>query len=140
MLDIEPQLMAVTTVIFFLLLYRLNIKLYRPLLKFMDNRDMSIARDMEAAKNMTGNTDELLAKAQANIDDAKVKASKQRQQTIDEGKENAIKAIEKKQLELEKSSEEFAKKLSEERVLLQNSLQSQIPLVKESLKAKFSQL
>jgi F-type H+-transporting ATPase subunit b len=140
MLDIEPLLMAVTTVIFFVLLYQLNIKLYRPLLKFMDNRDMSIARDMEAAKNMTGNTDDLLAKAQANIDDAKVKASKQRQETIDEGKENAIKAIDQKQLELEKSGEEFAKKLDEERVLLQNSLQSQIPLVKESLKAKFSQL
>ncbi|HIP61054.1 MAG TPA: F0F1 ATP synthase subunit B', partial [Sulfurovum sp.] len=34
----------------------------------------------------------------------------------------------------------FATKLEEERISLQNSLLSQIPLIKESLKAKFSQL
>ena len=71
MLDIEPLLIAVTTVIFFVLLYQLNIKLYRPLLRFMDNRDMSIAKDLKNANSVSGNTDELLQKAQSNIDQAK---------------------------------------------------------------------
>jgi len=140
MLDIEPLLIAVTTVIFFVLLYQLNIKLYRPLLRFMDNRDMSIAKDLKNANSVSGNTDELLQKAQSNIDQAKAEANKLRQDAINQAKIDANIAMEAKQDELENIGKDFKIKLEEEKISLQNSLQSQIPLIKESLKAKFSQL
>lgn len=140
MLDINPLLMVFMLVVFFVMLYRLNEKLYKPLLRFMDDRDAAIAKDMDAAKNMSGNTDELQAKAQANLDEAKAKAAKLRQNVAEEGKAKTAEAIAKKQTELEKLQEKFAVKLEEEKVSLQNSLLSQIPLVKESLKAKFNQL
>ncbi len=140
MLDIYPWLMLVMLVIFFVMLYQLNQKLYKPLLRFMDDRDAAIAKDMEAAKNMGGNTDELTATAKANIDEAKGAAAKLRQEVIEVGKNNALEAIGVKQAELEKKQAKFAAKLEEEKVSLQNALLSQIPLIKQSLKAKFSQL
>jgi len=140
MLDIYPLLMAVTLVIFFVMLYQLNKTLYKPLLKFMDDRDAAIAKDMEAARNMSGNTDELQAKAKANLDEAKAAAAKLRQEVVEKEKAATAEAIAQKQAELEKRQEGFAAKLEEERVALQNALLSQIPLVKEGLKAKFSQL
>ncbi len=140
MLDIYPSLMAVMLVIFFVMLYQLNHKLYKPLLKYMDDRDAEIAKGMAAARNMGGNTDELQAKAKANLDEAKATAAKLRQDVLEEGKSKTAEAIAQKQAELEKRQAEFAEKLEEEKVTLQNALLSQIPLVKESLKAKFSQL
>jgi len=140
MLDIYPLLMFIMFIIFFVMLYQLNQKLYRPLLRFMDDRDAAIARDMESAQNMGGNTDGLTAKAKANIDEAKSEAAKLRQDVIANGNLEGSKAVEKKQAELEKRQEKFVAKLEEERVSLQGSLLSQIPLIKESLKAKFSQL
>jgi len=140
MLDIYPSLMAIMLLIFFVMLYQLNNKLYKPLLKFMDDRDAAIAKDMAVARNMGGNTDELQAKAEANLDEAKAAAAKLRQNVVEEGKVKTAEAIAKKQAELEKRQELFAVELEEEKVALQNSLLAQIPLVKEGLKAKFSQL
>jgi len=140
MLDIYPSLMAVMIVIFFVMLYQLNKKLYKPLLKFMDDRDAVIAKDLKAAKSMGGNTDELQAKAEANLNEAKAAAAKLRQETVERAKAETAEAVAQRQQELEKKQETFASKLQEEKVALQNALLSQIPLVKESLKAKFSQL
>jgi len=140
MLDIYPSLMLVMLVIFFVMLYQLNHKLYKPLLKFMDDRDAAIAKDLDAARNLSGNTDELQAKAEAKLSEAKAVAAKLRQEVIEEGKIKTAEAVSQKQIELEQKQADFLTKLEEEKVALQNALLSQIPLVKESLKAKFSQL
>ncbi len=140
MLDINLTLMAVMLAVFFIMLYQLNNKLYKPLLRFMDDRDTAIAKDMDAARSMGGNTDELRAKAQANLDEAKSAAAALRQDVVEEGKSKTLEALTQKQVELEKLQEDFSVKLEEEKAALQNALLSQIPLVKESLKAKFSQL
>ena len=140
MLDINLSLMVVMLLVFFVMLYQLNKVLYKPLLKFMDDRDAAIAKDLDIAKNMSGNTDALQAEAQNHINEAKLAAAKLRQKVMEEAKSKSAEAIAKKQDELEKMQAEAAKKLKEERVALENALLSQIPLVKESLKAKFSQL
>lgn len=140
MLDINLSLMAIMLAVFFIMLYQLNTKLYKPLLRFMDDRDAAIAKDMDAARNMGGNTDALQAKAQANLDEAKKTAAKLRQEVAEEGKSKTTEALAQKQSELEVEKARYAEKLDEEKVALQNALLSQIPLVKESLKAKFSQL
>jgi len=53
MLDISPALLLVTGLVFFILLILLNKILYKPLLKFMDNRNESIKRDLENAGRNT---------------------------------------------------------------------------------------
>ncbi len=106
----------------------------------MDDRDNSIAKDLEAAKGLSGNSDELNAKADENISNAKTEAAAIRQKAIDDEKTLAASKVETKQGELNKEYENFVEKLTSEKENLKNALLSQMPLFKESLKAKFSKL
>jgi len=140
MLDIHLPLMLFVLILFLALLVILNNMLFQPLVKFMDDRDASIAKDLEVAKGFSGNSDELNEKADEIISNAKNEAVNIRQKTIDDEKTLATRKVEEKQKELESKYNEFAQQLSEEKENLKNSLLSQMPLFKESLKAKFSKL
>ena len=106
----------------------------------MDDRDASIAKDLEAAKSVGGNVDELNAKADEMISNAKSEAASIRQKAIENEKTLAAGKIETKQRELETQYNTFVEKLNSEKEILKNTLLSQMPLFKESLKAKFSKL
>jgi F-type H+-transporting ATPase subunit b len=140
MLDISPLIMVVTFVIFMFMLYFLNQKLYGPLLKFMDDRDASLSRSMEDAKNMSGDSGDLESKAQQTIDEAKTKAAQVRQSALDELQEEQAKTLAGKQEELLKKYESFKASLEGEKKALASKLLSELPLIKEGLKAKFGQL
>ena len=140
MLDIHLPLMLFVFVLFLSLLVLLNNMLFKPLIKFMDDRNDSIAKDLEAAKGLGGNTDELNAKADENISNAKAEAATIRQKAIDDEKALAASKVETKQNELEKEYASFLERLASDKEELKNSLLSQMPLFKESLKAKFSKL
>ena len=126
--------------LFLVLLVVLNKMLYLPLVKFMDDRDNSIAKDLESVKGLSGNSDELNAKAEENLSNAKAEAAAIRQKAIDDEKALAASKIETKRAELDKTYADFLEKLAADRENLNNSLLSQMPLFKESLKAKFSKL
>lgn len=140
MLDLHLPLMLFVLVLFLTLLVLLNNMLFKPLVKFMDDRDASIAKDLEAAKSFGSNTDELNAKADEIIADAKNEAAKIRQKAIDDEKTLAASKVETKQSEIDKEYEGFVEKLASEKENLKNELLSQMPLFKENLKAKFSKL
>ena len=140
MLDLHLPLMLFVLVLFLILLVLLNNMLFQPLIKFMDDRDASIAKDLEAAKSFSGNTDELNVKADTIISNAKNEAATIRQKAIDDEKTLAASKVETKQSEIDNAYEEFVTKLSSEKEQLKNELLSQMPLFKESLKAKFSKL
>ena len=140
MLDIHLPLMLFVLVLFLTLLVLLNNMLFQPLLKFMDDRDASIAKDLKAAKSLSGNTDELNAKADENISNAKNEAATIRQNAIDAEKTLAAEKVESKKSELDKEYAKFVEKLTSDKENLKESLLSQMPLFKESLKAKFSEL
>jgi len=130
--------MLFVLVLFLTLLVLLNNMLFQPLVKFMDDRDASIAKDLEAAQDFSGNTDELNAKAEDMISKAKNEAASIRQKAIDDEKTLAASKVESKQAELEVEYKDFVEKLNADKVNLKNALLSQLPLFKESLKAKFS--
>ena len=140
MLDIHLPLMLFVLALFLTLLVLLNNMLFRPLVRFMDDRDASIAKDLEAAKSVGGNVDELNAKADEMISNAKSEAASIRQKAIENEKTLAASKIETKQRELETQYNTFVEKLNSEKEILKNTLLSQMPLFKESLKAKFSKL
>ena len=140
MLDIHLSLMLFVLALFLTLLVLLNNMLFQPLVKFMDDRDHSIANDLEAAKGLSGNSDELNAKADEIISNAKNEAAGIRQKAIDDQKTLAASKVETKQNELETEYNKFVEKLNSDKENLKNSLLSQMPLFKESLKAKFSKL
>jgi F-type H+-transporting ATPase subunit b len=132
--------MVIVLLIFFFLIYQLNNKLYQPQSKFMDNRERTIAKDLDAARNLSSDSDELLAKAQANLEAARSEAARMRQEAIERIKEENARAVEAKQASLEAEYQQFQARLAEERESLKSTVLSQMPLIKESLKAKFSQL
>jgi F-type H+-transporting ATPase subunit b len=132
--------MFIVLLIFLFLLYQLTNKLYQPLLKFMDSRDEAIASDLKSAENLGSDADELLSEAKGILDDAKAKATKMRQDAIEEFKAKNTMALAKRQKELEAEYEKFEKELAQKREELKNSVLSQMPLIKESLKAKFAQI
>ena len=140
MLDIHLPLMLFVLALFLTLLVLLNTMLFQPLLKFMDDRDASIAKDLTAAKSLSGDSDELNAKADENISNAKNEAAAIRQNAIDAEKTLSAQKVESKQGELDKKYTQFAEKLNSEKENLKKDLLSQMPLFKESLKAKFSKL
>ncbi len=140
MLDIDPSLMLVVAVVFLILMALLNSWLYQPLLAFMDERDKSIRKDLESVSETSSDVEELKAKTEAIIAEAKNEAAAMRAKTIEESKLLAASKIEAKKEELEEKYKLFLDELKREEEELKSELLSQMPLFKESLKAKFSQI
>jgi len=140
MLDIHVSLMLFVLVLFLTLLVVLNRMLYNPLIKFMDDRDSSIAKDLNAAKSLSGNSEALYAEAEGILDEARSKAGDIRKKAVEESKVLAESKAESKRSDLDKEYLSFMENMETEKENLKNSLLSQIPLYKESIKAKFSKL
>ncbi len=140
MLDLNPSLMLFVLIVFFSLLFLLNQMLFQPLLKFMDDRTASIAKDLQNAEEMADNSDGLNAKADALLADAKTEANAIREKATTEAKALAESKIESKMKELDTMYKKFLSELSSEQEALKNSLTSQLPSYKKSLQTKLGNL
>ena len=140
MLDINPLLLGITIVVFLILIAVLNSLLFKPLFNYMEERDASIKNDQDKVGNNDAEIAELTAEAQNIVNEAKLEAAAIREKVIAEAKELAESKIEAKRAELAKDKAEFEKSLAETREELKNTLLSQVPLYKEAVKAKFSQI
>jgi len=140
MLDINPMLLGSTLIVFLILIAVLNSWLYNPLFNFMNKRDADIKRDLD---EVSSNDDEIRAltrEAEKIVADAKLEAAALREKVIAEAKELAESKLEAKRAELAGEYAAFEKALAEDREQLKNALLSQVPLFKEAVKAKFSQI
>ena len=140
MLDLNPGLMLFVLVVFFSLLFLLNTMLFQPLLKFMDDRDASIASDLKNAEEMADNSSGLNAKADALLGEAKAEANGIREKATNEAKALAESKIESKVKELDASNAEFLAELEAEQEKLKSSLSAELPAFKETLQSKLSSL
>jgi len=140
MLDINPLLLSITIVVFLILIAVLNSLLFKPLFTYMEERDASIKADQDRVGNNDAEIAELTAQAASIVNDAKLEAAAIREKVVAEAKELAESKIEAKRAELAKDKLEFEKSLAETREELKTTLLSQVPLYKEAVKAKFSQI
>ncbi len=140
MLDISPILLAVTIVVFLILIAVLNSWLYRPLFAYMEKRDADIKNDLNEAGSTDDEVAALKAEAQGIIDEAKRAVSELREKVIADARELANSKIDAKRAELAGQYSEFETSLNEERKQIKVALLSQVPLYKEAVKAKFSQI
>jgi F-type H+-transporting ATPase subunit b len=106
----------------------------------MDQRDSSIKSELEASKSIGLDSDDLKAKAEQIIEDAKHEAQSIRQKAIEETKTLAMSKIVDKQKKLDKDYKAFITKLAKENESLKSSLLEQIPLFKETIKTKLAKL
>jgi len=140
MLDISPILLLSSGLVFLLVLARLNSCLYKPLFKHMDDRENQIKNDMENAKANGADVDGMLDEAKEIIAQAKKEAFSIREKARLEATEVAQDKLNAAKVKTEEKYNNFVQTLGEEKLSLENSLVSQLPLFKEGLKAKLSSI
>jgi len=140
MLDINPILLIATLIVFLTLIAVLNSWLYNPLFSFMNKRDEDIKRDLDKVGSNDNEIDELNSKAESIIMNAKLEATALREKVIADAKELADSKLEAKRAELASEYLEFEQSLANSKEQLTSDLMSQVPLFKEAVKAKFSQI
>lgn len=125
--------MAVVFVVFVLLLWAMNVWVYRPLLAFMDNRQAEIKDSL--AKIKTDNTQSVEIRHQ--IDALLKEAAEKRREMIAEAIQKATESydavIKQKENELNQEFEAFAKQLQNEKQALKEQLQAQMPVFEDEL-------
>lgn len=125
--------MAVVFVVFVLLLWAMNVWVYRPLLAFMDNRQAEIRDSL--AKIKTDNTQSVEIRHQ--IDALLKEAAEKRREMIAEAIQKATESydavIKQKENELNQEFEAFAKQLQNEKQVLKEQLQAQMPVFENEL-------
>lgn len=132
--DVHFSIMLATLVIFLALMIILNSLLYKPLLKFIDERNSSINSDEERVRQnvaeMSGFNEELEKIKQSTRDEiAKIK-----QKALDEARSMAEEEIKAKRVELEQKMEIFSTELSKQRIELEQELKLRLPLWQEALR------
>ena len=140
MLDISPILLLSSGLVFLLVLARLNSCLYKPLFKHMDDRDNQIKTDMANAKANGADVDGMLAEAKEIVANAKKEAFSIREKARLEAIDVSEEKINVAKVKIDEKYNEFIKTLQDEKVSLENSLVSQLPLFREGLKAKLSSI
>lgn len=138
--DIALSTMLATAVIFLAVIFILNVLLYKPLLKFMDERAVSIDNDEKKVKNnfeeMTNFGEELTKIKQDTRDE--INAIKQKAAT--QARSLADEEIQKKKDELEQKMQAFTTQLLQEKNELEHELKLRLPLWQESLRKKIKEL
>ena len=140
MLDINPILLIATLIVFLTLIALLNSWLYNPLFSFMNKRDNDIKNDLNKVGSNDDEITSLKSKAESIIMNAKLEAVALREIVITDAKELADSKLEAKRAELASEYLEFEQSLGKAKEQLSSDLKSQIPLFKEAVKAKFSQI
>ncbi len=132
-ISVNPYLMAVVFAVFVLLLWAMNVWVYRPLLAFMDNRQAEIKDSL--AKIKTDNTQSVEIRHQ--IDALLKEAAEKRREMIAEAIQKAAESydavIKQKENELNQEFEAFAKQLQNEKQILKEQLQVQMPVFENEL-------
>ena len=140
MLDINPILLIATLAVFLTLIVTLNSWLYNPLFAFMNKRDDDIKRDLQKVGSNDDEINSINAKAEKIVMDAKLEVATLREKVIADAKELADSKIEARRAELASEYLEFEKSLEKKKTKLENDLKSQVPVFKDALNAKFSQI
>ena len=140
MLDINPILLIATLIVFLTLIAVLNSWLYNPLFSFMNKRDEDIKKDLDKVGNNDNEINELTSKAESIIMNAKLDAAALREKVVADAKELADSKLEAKRTELANEYLEFEKSLAKSKDELTSDLMSQVPVFKQAVEAKFSQI
>lgn len=133
---INPSLVILTAVVFLGLIAILNPLLYKPMLKFIDERNASIKNDEESASKNVSDLSAYEAEVDSIIQNARNEAGKIRQEALSAAKAVALKEVESKRVALETDYEEFLGALNAQKSELKANLSSKLPELKSVLSEK----
>jgi len=138
MLDLHPNLIAITFVSFISLIYILNKLLYTPLLNFMDTRDLSIENDIKNASKNINDINNVQNEINDNLNEAKQEADKLKQEANKKAKEEQDKKLQALREELDSNYSQFTADLEKEKEKFRQDILSKSPILKEKFNQKFS--
>ncbi len=125
--------MAVVFVVFVLLLWAMNVWVYRPLLAFMDNRQAEIKDSLAKIKTDNIQSVEIRHQIDALLKEAAEKRREMIAESIQKAAESYDAVIKQKENELNQEFEAFAKQLQNEKQILKEQLQAQMPVFENEL-------
>ncbi len=125
--------MAVVFVVFVLLLWAMNVWVYRPLLAFMDNRQAEIKDSLAKIKTDNAQSVEIGHQIEALLKEAAEKRREMIAEAIQKAAESYDAVIKQKENELNQEFEAFAKQLQNEKQILKGQLQVQMPVFEDEL-------
>lgn len=125
--------MAVVFVVFVLLLWAMNVWVYRPLLAFMDNRQAEIKDSLAKIKTDNAQSVEIGHQIDALLKEAAERRREIIAEAIQKATESYDAVIKQKENELNQEFEAFAKQLQNEKQVLKEQLQVQMPVFEDEL-------
>ncbi|GAA8403277.1 FoF1 ATP synthase subunit B' [Helicobacter pylori] len=132
-ISVNPYLMAVVFVVFVLLLWAMNVWVYRPLLAFMDNRQAEIKDSLAKIKTDNAQSVEIDHQIETLLKEAAEKRREIIAEAIQKATESYDAVIKQKENELNQEFEAFAKQLQNEKQALKEQLQAQMPVFEDEL-------
>ncbi|RVY66744.1 ATP F0F1 synthase subunit B' [Helicobacter pylori] len=132
-ISVNPYLMAVVFVVFVLLLWAMNVWVYRPLLAFMDNRQAEIKDSLAKIKTDNAQSVEIGHQIDALLKEAAERRREVIAEAIQKATESYDAVIKQKENELNQEFEAFAKQLQNEKQALKEQLQAQMPVFEDEL-------
>ncbi|GAA9994762.1 F0F1 ATP synthase subunit B' [Helicobacter pylori] len=132
-ISVNPYLMAVVFVVFVLLLWAMNVWVYRPLLAFMDNRQAEIKDSLAKIKTDNVQSVEIRHQIDALLKEAAEKRREMIAEAIQKATESYDAVIKQKENEFNQEFEAFAKQLQNEKQILKEQLQVQMPVFENEL-------
>ncbi len=125
--------MAVVFVVFVLLLWAMNVWVYRPLLAFMDNRQAEIKDSLAKIKTDNAQSVEIRHQIETLLKEVAEKRREMIAEAIQKATESYDAVIKQKENELNQEFEAFAKQLQNEKQILKEQLQAQMPVFEDEL-------
>ncbi|WP_367690907.1 FoF1 ATP synthase subunit B' [Helicobacter pylori] len=132
-ISVNLYLMAVVFVVFVLLLWAMNVWVYRPLLAFMDNRQAEIKDSLAKIKTDNAQSVEIGHQIEILLKEAAEKRREVIAEAIQKATESYDAVIKQKENELNQEFEAFAKQLQNEKQILKEQLQAQMPVFEDEL-------
>ncbi|GAA7133537.1 F0F1 ATP synthase subunit B' [Helicobacter pylori] len=132
-ISVNPYLMAVVFIVFVLLLWAMNVWVYRPLLAFMDNRQAEIKDSLAKIKTDNAQSVEIGHQIDALLKEAAERRREIIAEAIQKATESYDAVIKQKENELNQEFEAFAKQLQNEKQVLKEQLQAQMPVFEDEL-------
>ncbi|ADO02693.1 F0F1 ATP synthase subunit B' [Helicobacter pylori SJM180] len=132
-ISVNPYLMAVVFVVFVLLLWAMNVWVYRPLLAFMDNRQAEIKDSLAKIKTDNTQSVEIGYQIETLLKEAAEKRREMLAEAIQKATESYDAVIKQKENELNQEFEAFIKQLQNEKQILKEQLQARMPVFEDEL-------
>ena len=140
MLEIDPKLLGITVVVFLVMIYLLNVILYKPILSFVDNRNESIANEEKELSKYGNDTKKYEEECTAILASARDEVSKLKAAAIQSANELSKSKIDAERARLEADYKEFEASLKTEQEALKVALSDNLPIIKTEIKSVLSKL